>query len=340
MRKGFNPNKEKGIEKSNYIHQIVIPVYIPNNEGYFKDSLKILHICLESLIKTIHRKTFITIVNNGSNKDTIEYLNSLFKLDKIQEVIHTENIGKINAVSKGIKGHNFDFITVSDADVLFINGWEEQVFKIFKEFPKSGAVCPTPVFRKHNNFTANIWYDYFFSDCLRFTEVVNPEAMTRFANSIGWPWLDHKYKDVMLTLKSNSGLKAMVGCSHFVATYRKEVFKNLPKSNSIFQLGGDSETEYLDKVVIKSDFYRLSTEDNYAYHLGNKLESWHIDEYNKIKKDNKSIIFPNSKFKGNSYGYFLKSKLFKYLVSSRLILRWFYKLKGLNRNQIIEFIGK
>jgi hypothetical protein len=25
--------------------------------------------------------------------------------------------------------------------------------------------------------------------------------MTRFANSIGWPWLDIKYKDVIATLK-------------------------------------------------------------------------------------------------------------------------------------------
>ena len=37
MRLGFNPHKDKKQIKSDYFHQVVIPVYIPNEEGYFKE---------------------------------------------------------------------------------------------------------------------------------------------------------------------------------------------------------------------------------------------------------------------------------------------------------------
>ena len=52
MRLGFNPHKDKKQIKSDYFHQVVIPVYIPNEEGYFKDSFVILQYCLQSLFKT------------------------------------------------------------------------------------------------------------------------------------------------------------------------------------------------------------------------------------------------------------------------------------------------
>jgi len=44
MRIGFNPHKDKIQEVSEYVHQVIIPVYIPNQEGYFKDSL--IFLCL------------------------------------------------------------------------------------------------------------------------------------------------------------------------------------------------------------------------------------------------------------------------------------------------------
>ena len=43
MRIGFNPNKDKPKSTSHYFHQVIIPVYIPNQEGCFKDSFAILN---------------------------------------------------------------------------------------------------------------------------------------------------------------------------------------------------------------------------------------------------------------------------------------------------------
>ena len=126
MRIGYNPHKDKRIEASKYVHQVIIPVYIPNQEGYFRDSFKIFKLCLKSLFATIHNNTFITIVNNGSDLIIKDYLNELYQDDKIHEVIHTENIGKLNAILKGLAGNAIEIVTISDSDVLFLPNWQSR----------------------------------------------------------------------------------------------------------------------------------------------------------------------------------------------------------------------
>lgn len=44
---------------------------------------------MQSLFATTHSSTYITIVNNGSDKRVVDYLNTLTLENKIQEVIHT-----------------------------------------------------------------------------------------------------------------------------------------------------------------------------------------------------------------------------------------------------------
>ena len=88
MRIGINPHKDKETTQVNYLHQIVIPVYIPNFEGYFKDSFQILQLCVNSLLETIHDKTFVTIINNGSCLEIQNYLDNLHENHKIHEIIN------------------------------------------------------------------------------------------------------------------------------------------------------------------------------------------------------------------------------------------------------------
>ena len=116
---------------TDFYHQIVIPVHIPNLKGYFKHSFRILELNLNSLFKTTHKKTYFTIVNNGSCKEVENYLLGLFNQGLIHELINTTAIGKLNAILKGIVGHNFEFITISDSDVLFLNNWQNETYKVY-----------------------------------------------------------------------------------------------------------------------------------------------------------------------------------------------------------------
>jgi hypothetical protein len=85
MRIGLNPHKDQPITDVAYLHQVIMPVYIPHFEGYFEKSFDVLKLSLKSLFQTVHDKTSITIVNNGSCEAIASYLNQLFKKVKFMK---------------------------------------------------------------------------------------------------------------------------------------------------------------------------------------------------------------------------------------------------------------
>lgn len=339
MRVGFNPYKDLVHKNSNYFHHIVIPVYVPNQEDYFKDSFEILKLSLASLFRTIHNKTYVTIVNNGSCKVIVDYLNELYQQNKIQELIHTSNIGKLNAVFKGIAGNNFPLITISDADVLFLNKWQEATYAVFENFPKTGAVCPTPSSRSLRTYTANIYWDLFFSNKLKFTKVINREALKKFGHSINDIDFYSKVQLEKYLTVANGNTKAVVGAGHFITTYRTEVFSDLRNPYTNYKLGGDSESKFLDIPVVKNGFWRLSTADNYANHMGNVIEDWMVDKFATLEQQDIDIDF---KVKLNStsskLSYFFKTKLFGKIILNKKVMCYYLFLKGLTLKEAKEYL--
>lgn len=333
MRVGFNPNKDKALPKSEYTHQVVVPVHIPHQEDYFKDSFQILQFCLESLMTTSHSKTYITVVNNGSCAEVILYLNQLQQEGKIKEVIHTTAIGKLNAILKGVTGHKFPLITITDADVLFLNNWQRATYEVFEVFPRAGVVSTTPSSKVLKQFTSSVLIANFFSNKLKFTEVANPEAMQMFSDSIG---NKNFYKPIhlkkYLTITSKN-VSAVIGAGHFVATYRGHVFDKLKNRYTSLALGGASEKKFLDKPINDLGYWRLSTKENYTYHLGNTKENWMNTIFENIVKTDG---FEDVKLKNNVTSS--KIRLFSYnifykLLSIKMIWRLFLQFKGLSNTE-------
>jgi hypothetical protein len=338
MRIGFNPNKDKLLPKSDFFHQVIIPVYIPNQEGYFKDSFKILKYCLESLFKTSHSKTYFTVVNNGSCLEIRNYLNQLLLEHKIHEVIHTTAIGKLNAILKGLTGHQFQLITITDADVLFLNEWQKATYEVFENFPKTGAICASPSSKVLKQSTSNLIVSNLFSSKLIFSEVVNPKAMQRFADSIGSPEFYTKmHLEKYLTI-SNKNTKAVVGAGHFMTTYRGEAFDHLKSRFSNFALGGTSETKLLDEPINDLGYWRLSTADNYVYHLGNVMENWMLPKFEDIKKRNTlEEKFKLQDAKKTSKNSIVTNKIIFSILSRRPIWKLFLKYKGLTKEEANKY---
>ena len=335
MRIGFNPHKDKIQEASDYWHQVIIPVYIPNQQGYFKDSFAILKLCLESLFSTIHKKTYVTIVNNGSDAIISEYLDLLFKEHKIQELIHTDNIGKLNAILKGFAGHNIELVTISDADVLFLANWQRETYQVFESFPKAGSVSPCPNSRLLKYYTANILFDKLFSKSLYFKNVKNPKALKYFAKSIGNSSLFNSWNlSKYLTVK-HKGVLAVVGGGHFVSTYKSSILKKQNYSFSPFKLGGESESEILDLPVAFNGYWRLSTADNYAFHMGNTLEEWMLTTVEGLKENNLTcdIVPLLTKMESNAFMNWFKIKVFSRLLFKKSIWRLFLRYKGLTKEE-------
>ena len=335
MRIGNNPHKDKVIHESDNLHQVVVPVYIPNEDGYFKDSLKILQLCLQSLFVTVHGKTYITIVNNGSCKKVIEYLDKLYNEEKIQELIHTENIGKINAVLKGLAGNNIELVTITDADVLFLDDWQSETAKVFRALPKAGVVGIVPQFNMFKNKCGNVIFDNFFNKKLKFIPIKSPEGLIRFYHSIGWDRSYNKdYLEYSLGLEQKNST-VFVGSGHFVATYKKQMFQEM-KSYLNYKLGGDSE-DYLDTLPLKYDYWRVTTHDNFAYHMGNVYEDW----MSEIKHDGKirnEIDFGFALQKrANYFIVLLKNSLFFKFLGNEFISNIFYRWKRLPKTMIKNY---
>ncbi|CAM3670659.1 glycosyltransferase [Flavobacterium chungbukense] len=339
MRIGFNPNKDQQNNDLVYFHQIIIPVYIPNQENYFKDSLAILKLSLESLFRTVHKKTFITIVNNGSCQEVKNYLQELYLNEKIHELLDTTNIGKLNAILKGIVGHNFPLITITDSDVLFLKGWQDATYSVFDNFPKAGIVCPTPSSRSLRTFTSNIYWDKILSKDLSFSKVKNPFALKNFANSIGSPdFYNEAHIEKYFTI-SNKNEKAVVGAGHFAGTYRGIIFNDLKIKYSNYKLGGDSESKILDIPVVQNDLWRLSTSDNYAYHMGNVVENWMNDEVSKLQPNQTSTDFFLKPVKlGSKWTYFIKSKIFGKIILNKKVMKYFIRYKGLSKEESENYL--
>ena len=342
MRSGKNLSKNKLLEITPCKHRVIIPLYIPSTEGYYKDSLEVFKLSIRSVRKTSTSYIKISVVSNGSCLSVNEALFEMQSQNEIDElIIESEAIGKINSILKALRTAEERFITITDGDVLFLNKWEEEVIKVFKAFPKAGMVSPVPLFRTHQRYTSNVWLKYLFSPKLKFLPVKNPEAMTRFANSLGWSYLNDKLKDVILTLKASNNTIAVVGNAHFVGTYKREIFELLPKSNSKFKLGGSSEKLYTDLPVVKSGGYRLATYDNFAYHIGNTLENWIVKEFNDLKNQQKAEVDLEkvSDLQKSSFNYFISEKLFSKLFYIKRVKKHLLKMKGLNNIQLENFMN-
>ena len=154
MRIGMNPQKrEKKIELQ-FKHRLIILVYVPEKEGYYKNIFEVFKLCLESAIATINDKCAITVVNNGSCKEVVDYINIKYQNKEIDALIHHNlNIGKMDAIIGAARGSREPIITLSDVDVLFKFGWQQEVEKNFKAFKNLGSISPMSVkstFRESN----------------------------------------------------------------------------------------------------------------------------------------------------------------------------------------------
>lgn len=338
MRIEYNPNRDQQLTSSPFFHQVIIPVYIPLKEGYHRDSFNILKICLESLFKTAHKKTFFTCVNNGSGPEVREYLNQLFEQGKIQEVIHTENIGKVNSILKALKGHDFDLVTIADSDVLFLPGWQEEGYAMFRSFKKLAALSTSPNPKLLKFHTWNLIHEFFFSDKLRFTSVEDPQGLKQFTESISNPDLFkpcHYEKNLTLT---SGGKIGVLGAGHFVVTYRKELFKDFSLNFAKFKLGGDSEG-ILDRLVSQKGGWRLSTSKSFSLHMGNIEEPWmksYLESISQTGFNPETPALPPLERIGR-LGVFYANSILPKILNNRLILRGFLKFKGLDKKYISSY---
>jgi hypothetical protein len=292
MRKGNNPSKTNFKIEISSTHRVILSVYIPDlTTEYFKDAKVIFKYCIESLLKTVHLDTRISIIINGCSEEVSQLIYDYQKSNQlIDQVFYTrENLGKINAIYSIVKSNQEPLITISDSDVMFLPGWQKEVEQVFVDFPEAGMVSPVPSSKGFLYSTATTLYYGLFKGKIKFQNVKDPQGLINFQESVGSNLYQKIHLEKYLVV-SNGEREAVVGCGHFVATFRKQVFEAAPIKVCEFRIQGNSEEDYLDDPNDISGFLRLSTLGNFAYHLGNSPQPWMEEKLNIILKSSPNSV--------------------------------------------------
>ena len=325
MRKGINPEKAKEQRNVLKLHRVIIPVYIPNSEEeYYKESLEVLDLCLYSLIKTINPETtVITLVDNNS-ASPIENITKKYreKIDKL--VTYQENKGKIYAVLNEARNAFEPFITIADADVLFFSGWEKEISELFRIYPRAGIISPLPTPNNSLYHNYSLFFDLYLRGRIGYDKIVASEDLGLYEKGLNYskildrPGSKYSWREKQFYLKGEKS--ALVGASHFVATYRSHLFHN-EKTFPEFKFRLGYEERFLDDIADRKGYYRLSSMNTFAYHIGNRLDE--IAERYKPQLIRSNHLFSFSEKENlpttSKIPYFARKTFFKILKSLKIV---------------------
>lgn len=319
MRQGVNPEKIKNDKNKSFWHRIIIPVYIPNiTEEYYINMLDVFEFCLQSVEKSINKKTtVITIINNNSvpEVETIiyKYFNSIDKYIKLKE-----NKGKVYPVIHECRAAYEPFLTIIDSDVFLVKGWEEAVFEVFANFKNAGVVSPLACQGLAFNHNNSLFFDKFLFSKIKYEKVVSDLDCELYIKGLGNEAIlnrnKNKYNWIEKQYFIEDKVKAIVGAGHFVATYRSKIFHGENSFPEMKFING-YEDSFIDILADKKGLYRLSTVKSFAYHMGNKMDDNYKLLYNELisPKIVKNIDFEslNLKNKNLIIPYFIKNIFFR-----------------------------
>ncbi|OOG74601.1 glycosyltransferase family A protein [Algoriphagus sp. A40] len=287
MRVGINPSKLDPIVPKVFYHRIIIPVFIPNFNGYFQKILEVYKTCLESARVSQHSRSAITVVDNGSCTEVRTWLRELLDQGKIETLVtQSSNIGKVDAILGIARSCREDLITIADSDILFKNGWQEAVEEVFLNFPDAGSVAPFPISRHMYYFSSSV-QKAVVQRRLKFAFEKSVEFQGIKDNYSCYNWnFDESYDTILPVLKKGSS-KAVMGSGHQVMTIRREAIFKMPFHPCFIKISSKSENLWIDMPIDDSGLWRLSTLDTWVDHMGNELTDKNLDVFSKLTKNPK-----------------------------------------------------
>ncbi|WP_412560341.1 glycosyltransferase [Winogradskyella sp. MIT101101] len=279
MRLGMNPQKQARKIQLKCQHRLIIVVFIPSLDGYYKNVLEVFKLCLESAIATTNSNCAITVVNNASCDEVTQYLKEQLGEEKIDTIIHhKENMGKIDALIGAARGSREPIISLSDVDILFQHGWQTEIENVFSNIKNVASVSPIPC-RNFQNYETSSTLSKILRGKVKFeykSISENHDAHNKYLESFRWNL--ETDKNLKWPVIESNNVEAIVGSGHQILSMRRELFfTTVPNAPSLILVGNNSEYLYCDQPINVSGGMRLATYNNWAYHMGNTVEDWMRD---------------------------------------------------------------
>ena len=251
--------------------------YIPNQEGYFKNSLEVLKYQVASL----HAATTdfdLLVFDNGSCPEVQEELQRLQASRFVHFLFLSQfNIGKVGAINWLLSAMPNEWICYSDGDILFRPGWLENSLAIFNAFPSAGLVLAQPIFfdplrgsgKAHHQLEADSHY--------RLSKIIlPPESVREYAWGIGASEPAEKElleTPVTVAEETGSGVRAVVGGGHSQFLVRREVARQIVPIPTQLALSPTEDSAF-NRRVDDLGLLQLGTFEPFVFHVGNRLDDW------------------------------------------------------------------
>jgi glycosyltransferase involved in cell wall biosynthesis len=232
MRVGKAPTRLQRIEYRPRPVTICMPVFIPEQFGYYQQRLDILKICVRSIVSHTSPETYdLLVFDNGSCPKVVDYLQSLHEQGIIQYLFFSRsNVGVANATRIMLHAAPGEIIAFSNDDVFFHPGWLEAHLEVLETFPRTGMVSGFCGEQSKNGVSEGAGRD---------------------------------------TVLEHRGVKAYSTAKHFQFVARKSIILQGLDSNWYPKaMGGQRE---MDKRVDALGYARLTTFKRYVQHIGNVL---------------------------------------------------------------------
>ncbi len=289
MRIGQNP--AKFIEEVRKPRPVTVAVitFIPFLEGYYRQSLEILKVCLASILAHTEGPYDLMVFDNASCPEVQAYLLGLKERGDIHYLILSDkNVGKVGAWNAVFGAAPGEYIAYADSDVYFYPGWLTRHLEIFEAFPEAGTVAGLPR-RGRRQFVARTLERL---ATLSNTTIEEghfiPEAwLLDHARSLAK--LDQVEEDLSAldTRVTRGAVSAYATATHFQFMVRAAVirpFLPFPYDRPM----GESVANF-DRAIDQTGLLRLAVTERSVRHIGNTLDEQFLAELPEYLRDGRPV---------------------------------------------------
>ena len=241
-------------------------------EGYWKDGLKVLELCVWSMRESTGVPFDLMVLDNGSCAEAQSALLDYQRKGWIQFLILSrENLGKVGAWNLLFAGAPGKVVAFCDSDVYFMKDWLAESLHILRAFPEAGIVTAQPIAGGDLAITRNGTAILKSNAVVARQGLLIPESYLRtHIEALGAPSgeYERRMQNRNDLLVERDSVKAYATASHFQFVTRRQVLEKLFPVEAELPLGGDLQ---FDNEMLDLGWWRLSTEKYLAHHMGNRL---------------------------------------------------------------------
>lgn len=237
----------------NILISVVIPVY--NAEPFLKEAI-------QSVIDQSYKNLEVIIINDGSNDNSLEILESFSESDKRIRLYSRPNLGLVSTLNEALSYCNGKYILRMDADDIVDAKWAETLYQFMEKNPQCDIVGTQGIAidekgKKQGSIRKPQSRKSINSHIIRNSPVIHPSVIMRktiisedFYRQSDWP-----AEDYGAWIRSNNGRNIRNVGEKLI--YYRSTDNGISNTNN--QMQKEKATEVREKYLLNS-FLKHSTE--------------------------------------------------------------------------------